>query len=83
MSGLGTIMKPLQRIRTKLVFLVFRVDFKDKVVLDVGAGSGILSLFAASAGAKRVYAIEASNVALAARKLVAKNKLDHIVSSSL
>ena len=57
------------------------MDFKDKVVLDVGAGSGILSLFAASAGAKRVYAIEASNVALAARKLVAKNKLEHIVST--
>jgi hypothetical protein len=30
--------------------------FKDKVVMDVGTGSGILAAWAAQAGAKRVYA---------------------------
>jgi len=45
-------------------------NFRGKVVMDVGCGSGILSLFAAQAGAKKVYAVEASESAQNARKLV-------------
>ncbi|XP_063962958.1 histone-arginine methyltransferase CARM1-like isoform X2 [Lytechinus pictus] len=50
-------------------------DFKDKVVLDVGAGSGILSFFAIQAGARKVYAIEASSISEQAKQLVKANNL--------
>ena len=46
---------------------------EEKTVLDVGTGSGILSLFAAHAGAKKVYAIEASDIAYYAQKLIDSN----------
>jgi SAM-dependent methyltransferase len=49
------------------------------VVLDVGAGSGILSMFAARAGAARVYAVERTTVAVVAQQLAAANGVAEIV----
>ncbi|XP_064360593.1 protein arginine N-methyltransferase 1 isoform X3 [Dromaius novaehollandiae] len=54
--------------------------FKDKVVLDVGSGTGILCMFAAKAGARRVIGIECSSISDYAVKIVKANKLDHVVS---
>ncbi|KAL7669082.1 hypothetical protein ACOME3_009751 [Neoechinorhynchus agilis] len=48
-----------------------------KVVLDVGAGSGILSFFAVQAGAAKVYAVEASSIAVQADQLVKNNGLEN------
>jgi len=53
--------------------------FKDKVVMDVGSGTGILALFCARAGAAKVIAVEASGVASLAKRIVNKNGLDDVI----
>jgi histone-arginine methyltransferase CARM1 len=52
-----------------------RKDFEGKIVVDVGTGSGILAWFAVKAGAKKVYAIEASSAAERAAQLMMANGL--------
>mmetsp|Transcript_27817 Transcript_27817/g.76571 ORF Transcript_27817/g.76571 Transcript_27817/m.76571 type:complete len:437 (+) Transcript_27817:273-1583(+) len=47
--------------------------FRDKVVLDVGCGTGILSLFCAQVGAKHVYAVDCSAILQQAKKIVERN----------
>ena len=42
-------------------------------MLDIGCGTGILSMFAARAGAKHVYAIENAEIALFAREIIKRN----------
>ncbi|KAL7503217.1 hypothetical protein ACHAXN_001037 [Cyclotella atomus] len=54
--------------------------FKDKIVMDVGTGSGILAVWAAQAGAKRVYAVEYTDMARHARNVVEANGVGHIVT---
>jgi len=49
--------------------------FEGKVVLDVGAGTCILAMFAAQAGAKQVFAIEATDMAKRGKKIVEANGL--------
>ncbi|XP_029102008.1 protein arginine N-methyltransferase 6 [Scleropages formosus] len=46
---------------------------RGKAVLDVGAGTGVLSVFCAQAGARKVYAVEASSIAEQAAQIVRLN----------
>ena len=46
---------------------------KDKVVLDVGCGTGILSMFAVRAGAKHVYAMDCAQIIDQAKIIAEKN----------
>lgn len=47
--------------------------FKDKIVLDVGCGTGILCMFAAKAGAKKVIGIECAEIYHNAVDIVKEN----------
>lgn len=60
----------------KHAFMQNKKDFKDKIVMDVGCGSGILSIFAVMAGAKKVYAVEASSMAQTAKMMVKRNNME-------
>nr|CAD7420408.1 unnamed protein product [Timema poppensis] len=51
-----------------------------KVVLDIGCGTGILSMFAAKAGASKVIGIECSNIVQYATKIIEDNQLSDVVS---
>ncbi|KAF4577438.1 Protein arginine N-methyltransferase 3-like C2H2 zinc finger domain-containing protein [Pleurotus pulmonarius] len=53
--------------------------FKDAVVLDVGCGTGILSLFAARAGARKVIAVDASDIAKKAEKIIKANGYSDVI----
>lgn len=52
--------------------------FKDKIVLDVGCGSAILSMFASQAGANTVIAVDQSDIIYHAMEIAEKNKITNI-----
>lgn len=66
-------------VRTKTymdAFLNNKHLFKDKIVLDVGCGTGILSIFAAKAGAAKVIGIECSGIVEMAERIMKDNGFD-------
>lgn len=48
-------------------------------MLDVGSGTGILSIFAAQAGAKKVFSVEASKLADLSKEIIKENKFADVI----
>lgn len=62
--------------RNQFFYDALRKHAKDKVVLDLGCGTGILSSYALSAGAKHVYAIETDKAMCEFTNQVLKSSFD-------
>lgn len=52
--------------------------FENKVVMDVGCGTSILSMFASNAGAKKVIAVDQSEIIFHAMDIARKNGIKNI-----
>jgi protein arginine N-methyltransferase 3 len=50
----------------------------DKIVMDLGSGTSILSMFASQAGARKVYSVDQSEIIYKAMEIVNTNKIKNI-----
>src|SRR5450631_1767928 len=72
LSGYGNMIA--DRIRIEAFMQTLRIAIRPgAVVMDIGTGPGIMAVLACQLGAKRVYAIEPSEVIQAAREIAAAN----------
>jgi hypothetical protein len=59
---------------------IFRNVKPGDVVIDLGSGTGILAIWAAQAGAKKVYAIEETDVAEVAEAVIKENGFENVIT---
>ncbi|XP_055309220.1 uncharacterized protein LOC129573066 [Sitodiplosis mosellana] len=55
-----------------------RISFNNKNVLDVGCGSAILSMFSSQAGAKKVFAVDQSEIIYFAMDIAHRNDIKNV-----
>ncbi len=67
-------------IRVMAYKLAIAAQVKNKRVLEIGCGTGVLSIFAAKAGAKHVTAIEESKIAEVAKQMFISNNTNHVTT---
>lgn len=66
---------------TMMMQYVLEIDLTDNLVLDMGAGTGILGILAAKRGARQIVAIDNDDVCyLSAIENAALNKIDNLTS---
>jgi ribosomal protein L11 methyltransferase len=66
---------------TMMMLYILETDLQDKLVLDMGAGTGILGILAAKRGAKEIVAIDNDDVCyLSAIENAALNQVDNLTS---
>ena len=56
-----------------------RSRIKDKVVMDLGSGTGILAILCAQVGAKTVYAVEPSAISNLLNATIRENNYDAVI----
>ena len=75
-----TMLKDAVRTEAYRDFIYQNKDlFAGKVVLDIGCGTGILSMFCAKAGAKQVIAVDRSEIIDKARENIYANGLSDVI----
>uniref|UniRef100_A0AAY5ENF1 type I protein arginine methyltransferase n=1 Tax=Electrophorus electricus TaxID=8005 RepID=A0AAY5ENF1_ELEEL len=74
-------LKDKVRTETYRDFMYSNPDvFKDKVVLDVGCGTAVLSMFAARSGARKVIGVDQSEIIYQAMDIVRSNQLENTIT---
>ena len=66
--------------RNEAYWAALQAHAKGKTVLDVGSGTGFLSMLAARAGAAHVYAVEASEMAEVSKDIIDDNMLSDSIT---
>eukprot|EP00011_Vannellida_sp_DIVA3-517-6-12_P011426 CAMPEP_0114619574 /NCGR_PEP_ID=MMETSP0168-20121206/8282_1 /TAXON_ID=95228 ORGANISM="Vannella sp., Strain DIVA3 517/6/12" /NCGR_SAMPLE_ID=MMETSP0168 /ASSEMBLY_ACC=CAM_ASM_000044 /LENGTH=351 /DNA_ID=CAMNT_0001830743 /DNA_START=34 /DNA_END=1086 /DNA_ORIENTATION=- len=69
-----SVLKDIEVVKSfRNAFLNNKHLVKDKIVLDVGCGLGVLCMFAAQAGAAHVYGVEKTDIIEKAREIIKEN----------